>query len=348
MDAIELTDELHSKGFKHVSTEEGVHSETYKIFVNFINYCDISYMPNNVLNNLPTIKVNDIKCATPQFMMVDTYRVLTDPLTSYYRLEKSIDRFQKIIKYYPIDQSQNNTKIDFKENYEILKFIRKKIIQKTKLVVVGFYAFNYYVKKGSSKYKLAKFPYYEAISSNLIKDSERIFKVLKKHNIKMKKFHPFITFIDSRVEYYYNNELVFKLYGNNKRCTIYNYSERKKTYFGTCNLVFMYLLFNYYYYYINRDKIYNTILILIGKLYDAKNEYLTKHKTTVVDKSPFQDFTYKCFGTPYDMMRESRLKMLEKKSQGKQIKFRYNPCGKPGKVPEFKFNNTSGNIKNNI
>ena len=39
--AVELTEELHSKGFKHVEGKEGVHPETYKIFVNFINYCDM-------------------------------------------------------------------------------------------------------------------------------------------------------------------------------------------------------------------------------------------------------------------------------------------------------------------
>jgi hypothetical protein len=344
-DLIELAEELHSKGFKHVSSEEGIHSETYKIFVNFINYCDISYMPKNVYDNLPVIVVNNIKCVSPHFMMVDTYRVLTDPLTSYYRLEKSIDRFQKIIKYYPIDVSHNKMEIKFQHPNEILKFIRKKIIQKSKLIVVGFYAFNYYVDKDSNQYFIKNIPYYEAISKNLSKDSKIIYHVLKKHGVTMKEFYPFISFMDSRVEYYYKDQLVFKLYGNNKRCTIYKYSEKKKTYFGTYNLVFMYLLFNYFYCYINRDKMSNILLALIGKLYEAKNNYLTKHNITVIDNSSFQDFTFKCFGVPNDTIRESRLKAIEKKKEGKPIKFRYNATGKQGKVPEFRFNNTSGNQK---
>ena len=34
---------------------------------------------------------------------------------------------------------------------------------------------------------------------------------------------------------------------------------------------------------------------------------------------------------------------LEKKKQGKRMKFRYDPTGKVGKVPEFSFSNISGN-----
>ena len=37
------------------------------------------------------------------------------------------------------------------------------------------------------------------------------------------------------------------------------------------------------------------------------------------------------------------LEGLEKKKQGKRMKFRYDPSGKSGKVPEFSFPNISGN-----
>ena len=41
-------------------------------------------------------------------------------------------------------------KIELKSNDQsIIKLIRKKIVQKTKLIVVGFAAYNYYAKKES-------------------------------------------------------------------------------------------------------------------------------------------------------------------------------------------------------
>ena len=346
-DIIELTEELFSLGFKHVEGKEGMHSGTYKIFVNFINYCDISYIPANIYNSMPIIVVDGIKCAHPHFMMVDTYRVLTDPMTSYWRLDKSINRFQKILKYYPLDQSRCNDKIDLKGSPEILKYIRKKIIHRSKLVVVGFYAFDYYIKKESEKNQIKNYPYYELISTEFEKDANYIYKLLTHkfgNKITTKEFSPFFSFTDRRIEYYHDGHLILKLFGNNERCIVYNYSDKKHTHFGTYNLVFMYLLFDYFYAFINRDK-FNTELYsgLLCKIYNAKNKYLDLHDITVVDKSPFQDFTYKCYGIPVNQIRSSLLEGLEKKKQGKQMKFRYGPSGKPGKVPEFNFPNISGN-----
>ncbi len=352
-DIIKLTEELHAKGFKHVEGKEGIHPETYKIFVNFINYCDISYMPANVYGNLPIIEVDGIKCAHPHFMMVDTYRILTDPMTSYWRLDKTINRFQKLLKYFPIDQKYAKEPIIFK-NIEsakssdlILKIIRKKIIQKSKLVVVGYYACDYYLKKVDKKLSLGILPYYEAISNNLATDGKKIYKYLINrfgNKITTKEFYPFISFTDKRIEYYHMGQLVFRLYGNNERCIVYNYSRKKHTHFGTFNLIFMYLLFNYFIGIITHDKISVKIYSsLLTKLFNGRNTYLDQRNKTVLDSSPFQDFTLKCYGVPTDPMRHALLAGLQKIQQGKRVKFRYNPTGSPCNPPDFHFTNCSGN-----
>jgi hypothetical protein len=347
VDIINLTEELHAQGFKHVEGKEGMHPETYKIFVNFINYCDISYIPVHIYNNMPKITIDGIKCADPHFMMVDAYRVLTDPMTSYWRLDKSITRFQTILKYYPIDQSNVDKKIILQSNNDtILNFIRKKIIQKNKLIVVGLHAFNYYAKKVSDKYVVNNIPYYEIISTNYEKDAKYIYAYLIKKfkKISVKEFTPFFSFLDKHIEFFYDNQLILKLYGNNERCIVYNYSDNKKTHFGTYNLVMMYLYFEYYYALINRNK-QNTNLynILIGKFFKLRNTYLNDKKITVIDDSPFKDFTYKCYGTPVESFRSSLLSGIEKRKQGKQMKFRYGPTGKPRQAPDYNFSNISGN-----
>lgn len=348
VDIINLTEELHAQGFKHVEGKEGMHPETYKIFVNFVNYCDISYIPVHIYNNMPKITIDGIKCADPHFMMVDAYRVLTDPMTSYWRLEKSIIRFQTILKYYPIDQSNVDKKIILQSNNDtILNFIRKKFIQKNKLIVVGLHAFNYYAKKVSDNYVINNIPYYEIISTNYEKDAKYIHTYLIKNfdnKISVKEFTPFFSFLDKHIEFFYDNQLILKLYGNNERCIVYNYSDNKKTHFGTYNLVMMYLYFEYYYALINRNK-QNTNLcnILIGKFFKLRNTYLNDKKITVIDDSPFKDFTYKCYGTPVDSFRSSLLSGIEKRKQGKQMKFRYGPTGKPRQPPDYKFSNISGN-----
>lgn len=346
-DLIELTEELYQNKFNNVEGINGQHDGTYKVFVNFLNYCDISYIPNIIFNNIPIIKINNIKCTHPHFMMVDAYRIFTDPMTSFWRLDKTIKRFQKIFKYYPIDQSENNKNIEMKQNIETDDFIRKNIIHESKLIVVGFYGFDYYIKKSIEKYAIINYAYYELISTELEKDTKKIYKLLKDKfgsNIKVKEFFPFFSFMDKRIEFYYNDKLFLRLFGNNKRCIVYNYSEIKKTNFGTYNLVMMYLQFDYYLAFINKDKINtNLYLKLIGKFYYARNKFLNDNNLTVIDESPFKDFTYKCYGVQIDPKRIERLELLNKKKKNKPLKYRYTPTGKSIKPPEYIFDNISGN-----
>jgi hypothetical protein len=71
--------------------------------------------------------------------------------------------------------------------------------------------------------------------------------------------------------------------------------------------------------------------------------YLNKHNKTILERSPFQEFTLQCLGSTEDPLRMSRLEERKKKDARKLIKFRYEPKGKPGKIPNFKFDNISGN-----
>ena len=346
--AMELSDILFDKGYKYIVCEEGVHNETYKIFVNFLNFSDISYMDPHIFKNCPYVIIDGLKMTHPHFMLVDAYRVYADPMTSYFRLEKTFSRFTTLIKHYPFPSKAEFNKLSYKTNNEIdmvLRFIRKHIIHNSKLVVFGQYAFNYYAKKLDDKFVITN-NHYQVISSNYQKDFEKILKILKNkfgNKISYNKYHPFFQFYDSRVEFSYNGNVVFKLYGNNNRCIVHNYSEKKKTYFATFLLTILYLLVDY-----NFAKISNNTqeemnsLSLIVRLFNIRDKFLDDRNLTVLDRSPFQEFTYKCIGEPLDPIRSARLKMQEKKDSGKKIKFRYNPTGKPGKVPIFKFNNSSG------
>jgi len=343
-DMVELLEELHSQGFKHIDGKNGVHDGTYKIFVNFINYCDIAYMPEYIYNNLPIITTDDnIRCAHPHFMVCDAYRIMTDPMTSYWRLEKAINRFNRLINYYPIrnEKTANKTLQLKMENIEIMRFIRKQIVHNSKLIVVGFYAFDYYNNKIIKTPHDKEYPYYELITDNIIKDAEIIEKILKTKygdNIKIKQFSPFLEFFDRRLEFYHNNIMILRLFGNNKRCVVYRYSKKKKTYFGTYNLTYMYLLFDYQYNLINKNtNDTDNYSILLSKMSIIRNNYLENHNITVIESSPFQDFTLKCLGEPVDIIREFRLQ------KNRSNKFNYKPSGKIINIPKIVFDNISGN-----
>ena len=198
------------------------------------------------------------------------------------------------------------------------------------------------------------FDYYELISINYADDINNIYNILTKsfpnNKITYKKYYPFFEFFDKRIEYYYDNILILKVYGNNNRCIVYHESKKKKSLFGTFQLVILYLLSNYNYYIINKNIIEeNNNMLMITNMNNIKNIYLDKNNKTVVDKTPFQDFSIKCIGTPYDPMRESQLSRDKKFKQGLKVTFKYEPSNKPGKIPNLIFSNSSGNeiIKNN-
>ena len=330
-DIIDLCEILFKKGFNYIEAKEGIHGDTYKLFVNFVNYCDISYLPQNIYNNIPTTKIKKLRCVNTHFMVIDAFRILTDPLTSYWRLDKVINRFQKLLYYYNYDKKLIKKKINYIENINIkniILYIKDKIIVNSKLIVVGYYAYNYYISMVSKSDIIINIPYYEVITESLINDGDSIYKILKnKYNnkINIKEYYPFYEFLDNKIEFYYENNLILILYGNNNRCTLYNYNVADKIYLGTYNLTIMYYLINYYLYLVN--KIYyqaKIFLTIVSKLHYFKMIYLNKKNISVLDESPFKDFTLDCHGTPHEQIRESRLKMITNK---KNKRFIYVPTG---------------------
>ena len=73
-DIMELADILHEKKFKFVQVRQAMHAETYTLFVNFEQYCDVSYMPSNIFLNMPAITIDGILYSHPTWILVDILR----------------------------------------------------------------------------------------------------------------------------------------------------------------------------------------------------------------------------------------------------------------------------------
>lgn len=74
--------------YKYIESKEGVNPNTYKMFINIITFCDITYMPKIIYNNIETIIINKYRIPTFYFILIDQFKVITYPLTSFWRLEK--------------------------------------------------------------------------------------------------------------------------------------------------------------------------------------------------------------------------------------------------------------------
>ena len=351
-DLINLCDLLHKKEFKYVEGAEGVHPETYKIFVNFINYADCSYMPPNIFKNIPTIEIDGMKMSHPHFMFIDALRVYVDPMTSYFRLSKAFPRFTKLIHHYPFNLNNIYNKIEYEtilddNTYDNINKYIMNIAKDLKLVIIGHKAFNRLIRKSKMQEELyVQEPYTSVISYNFIEDRNKILNKLKSkfgNKISFTKYNPFFQFTDKSVEFYYDKELILKLYGRNERCLVFDYSEKTNHYYGSFQLIQLYLLVNYFHGIIRQNNFIKTVyLTLFTRLLHAKEKYLNDNNLDSLSKSPFQEFTIDCLGTPVNLLRESRLKMMKNIKENRRVKFRYRPKGEPGKIPEFRFSNSSG------
>src|SRR5438046_898601 len=72
---------------------------------------DISYVPKLIYNKIPFIEINGMYITDTRYMMMDYFKVLADPLASYFRLEKTFERLCLMLKFYPLPNAVNRIDI---------------------------------------------------------------------------------------------------------------------------------------------------------------------------------------------------------------------------------------------
>ncbi len=352
IDLVNIGNELKDLGYKNIQVKSAAHLETFTLFVDFYGYCDASYMPSNLFHRMPLWQFGKLKLAHPKFILIDILRMYNDPINSYWRIEKNFERAIKLLKYYPLETKGYFTKINIDNNTNnILNYIRKNIIIGSKLLVFGYYAYDYYKYKATNKESPLYVPYYDVISTNLKEDSKKIYKELTAFNkdIIVKEFHPFFQFLDMRVSFEYKGKEILNIYGNNEMCVPYFNLDKKKINIVTYPYLILMLLIKFIYFHINNNKKesknYDFMLENIIKL---RNNYLKENNKTVLDKTPFEEFRIECLGDTIDQIRKkftSKKNSYEKKIYS--FKYDIEPSNiKNINISDFSFRNISGNINN--
>ena len=368
-DAINLCNILHEKKFRNVRSSEAEHIETYKVFVNFREVCDFSYVPRNIYNRIPFIEINGINYVHPSFMMIDLYKMLTDPYFSSFRWKKTFPRIQLIQKHYPFPKPAKSIPNVFTINHKlidpILKNIDGFIKTRNSLILIGQIGYNYILAESglhSNKYKYLDVPFYELLSTNYIKDASDIVNDLMTNfpdlasRIKYVEHYPLWLITGYNVTVYIDEQPVAYIYDHNDRCQQVKYVKAKqfkdnKMSIDTNNTVTLasfdlLLLMNMTIAFrmrVNKDgEKLNFYNILTSYLIDIRNTYLDTHNLTLLDDSIFQELIPTCVGSTHDPRREARLRRTEKTR-----KFRYEPEN-PKKQEDWQFSNTSGNPVTNI
>ena len=351
-----------------VEGKEAVHKETYTVFLNFENTCDISYVPLHMYHKIPFIEIDGFIYVHPSFIYLDLYRVLSEPHFSSRTWDKHFSRLYLLQKHYPfkIYNEKLNSSYDIPKQNEqkilqLNKFILNEIKNKDSFIIVGQCAYNYYLEESHIKDKIYSYiniPLIQIISTNYVHDASTLIRIIKEHedSITFTEFYPFWQFTGYSIIVYYDNIPLVHIASHNDRCTpikkvsfktFYDNKviEDKKSFvqLGSFDTIFLMNLVAGFRCRVNElsDKcsyhnVFTSHLIMI------RNYYFEKTNKNLLNDTLFQSFIPKCIGQSEDPMKE-RLKERRKKAQeNKLVIYKYVP-GLGMTVPNFKFANTSGN-----
>lgn len=356
-DVFNLCNMLYKNKFEYIEGKEADHPGTFTVFVNFDKYCDITYVPKLVYHNLPFVKANGFKIIHPSIILTDTLRVYTDPLTSYYRLKKTFDRTNLLLKVARFEPKSGIIKEDDKYNNIISQLVPKIYNISSSLILVDDIAYNYYI--GETNNKNLKESHVGIIVQNIKKNAQKIYDVLLdiiaekdinfRDNVKVEEYNQFFQFWEKRIVISYNNKKIITIYENKDKCYPFRSIEKygKKINIGSFSLVFLFYLINYQYNAIFK-KDYHEYEYRLGNLLEAKNNYLSENKITVLDKSPYQEFQIECLGETIDFQRKSRLRLSERFKKNNTVVYRYKPDEERNSLTkEYKFPNEAGTLVTN-
>lgn len=193
--AKELADIYYSKGYSEVEAKAGVHTGTYKVYVNFIPVADITFLEDKLFKaiSMESIHVNGIMYAPPNFLRMSMYLELSRPEGDVSRWEKVLKRLILLNKHYPLRGYNCNPK-DFARKFEndtkeddsdkLYYIIRNSFIDQG-LVFFGSYAISLYSKYMGRKEEnfLKKYPDFDILSEDPARSAQITKERLKGNGI---------------------------------------------------------------------------------------------------------------------------------------------------------------------
>lgn len=379
-DGIELVNIFHDKGYEHVEVKEAIHQETYKVRVNFQDAADISYVPRLIYHRIPFVEIDGIHYVASSFILIDMYRMFTDPLGSgTHRWKKTIPRLIKLTEHYPLHEASKGID-DFvkssknKDHYAAKQITFEWLKNKESTIMFGRWAYNKFLEESKimqdkqlgKKYKILNVPYYEFISNNYEEDAKGLYLILKEKfgdTVKIQEAYPFWQFLGYSSTIYIGDDPVAYIIDYYGRCvptkhvnaTRYMNGKIQKESSGKIQMVSYALMLLYTMSLGQRARVtgeseqINFYNIMVSHLIEMKDYYHSKNKTNMMDDTLFQEFIVKCVGKTQHPIIKALLRYSERKKQGKRIVFAYRPHSEGRKEPDttYRFANTSGNLIRN-
>jgi hypothetical protein len=365
-DAKELADIFYKKGFNDVEAKSGMHTGTYKVFVNFIGVADITFIEPELFKSLmrEAIERKGILYAPLNFLRMSMYLELSRPDGDVSRWEKVYKRLLLFNKNFPLKGDNCLKKVKSavmapsKQEEEIFDIVRDEAISE-KLVFFGGYAcalFSEHLKKAERPILYSAVPSFDLLSEDAKKSAYKLKDKLERtghfHHVIVEEQEDFGEHVSQHYEIVVDGRTVAFVYEPSPgACHNYNIVrvQGKDVNIATTDTILsFYLLFLYinrpYY---DRDR----LLCMSQYIYDLQYDNLTKNEGI------FKRFSKPCIGKQVTLKDIKNVKshMFNKLKDKKGTReyeewfLNYNPIEKykmkelSGKDAE-KFNETLKNV----
>jgi hypothetical protein len=345
-DLVAICNRLYNNKIKYVIGRQAQHNETFTIFANFLQYCDMSYMPSSIYNKIKTLNIDGATYIHPELILIDIFRMYNDPLTSYWRLGKVFKRMELLMNKFEYDfkkvEPLKLQSLFDNEIYKIISYIIPQIYDKFNILFIGELTYLIYTSPDTKINIKDKLSQIEIITDNL----DEVYKLIKqllskfagKNNMfnkfdelfSFKEYSRFFQYWDKRNVIYYKGKPLITIIGSNHRCIPYLKSKIDidngyEIMIGSFLVTFNYFFIGYYYELINKIGFYYGDRNFINSLLTVRNEYLEKNNKTIFDDTIYKEFIIDCSGETMDFSREFLLEMNRKREKGIKGIFTYDP-----------------------
>lgn len=292
-DSIELCNIFYDKGYKYVRRIPRIHRGTFAVQANTATLADITYVPKNIFDRIPTITVNGVKYISDLYAIKNLYLGLVRPKLSgnYARWEKDWSRLQLMNEAF---SNKTGKKTSGSEPVkEAIKMLCEKFVYRNPQIVITGKRASQFIQTGKfNDTSLLELISVDGQAENHVK---MIQQLLGEQSI-VEVYAPFLGDLPMRLRIKMNDEPVVDIYSIEHECVSTIKSDTGQ--FFTNYYYLMHFLISQYYYFTVYPK-YGKADCQFYDLQKNRDDYLKKNKLTGFEPAAgrYRVLDSQCVGT---------------------------------------------------
>ena len=374
-DAVAICNLLFAAGFS-AETREALHFETYTIIADTWKCCDISYVHRAAYNKIPmmTSPVDGMNYVAPSYMYIDFLRILTDPIASYWRLEKSFPRFTAMFSAFPLEAPKRRMSVGSAVLQAFGAVPRAAAIEflrgRDSVIVTGLTAYQFFMdhdrtgatslfssrRKDDSILEVTSVDNYE-------RDASSLHECLKRHvspDVRYEEFQPFCDFWGRRGAFSLPGDgaVIARIYDVRHKAVpflslplVEDDPEGPRIQLATfASVVLLAMILRFRVRVENNQTERDARLVhmydnVIADMYGTRRAYLKRRGASILDDTPYKEFVIPTIGEALNSFKLRKILYESKTRRFNQKGLKFIASANSGSFDTsfYTFANTSGN-----